>query len=155
MSRYYRIHSGTESLDTLLDPRRPDGWVADDESPETQPLGISCCSSLADLAAYQREYLMNVTAGDVLVELTGTLSPDDDRDEHAVRLIVESYRVVCSGAAWNAVVAASEQLDDIEVELDDAGNEDASYESADDVWADRLGAHDGEAARQLVYEAAA
>lgn len=154
MSSYYRIHSGSESLETLLDARRPDGWVADDESLETQPLGISCCSTLAELAAYQRGYLMNVTAGDVLVELTGELSPDDDRDEHACRLIVESYRVICSGAAWNAVLKAAEQLEDIETELDDAGDDGALYDSAAEVWADYLGAHDNETTRELVAQAA-
>jgi hypothetical protein len=151
---YYRIHSAGESLETLLDPRRPDGWVADDESLETQPLGISCCATLAALAAYQRGYLMNVEADDVLVELTGELSDDDDRDEHARRLIVNGYRVVCSGAAWNAVLAAAEQLDDIESELDEAGDDGALYDSTDEVWGDYLGAYDSEQTRQLVQMAA-
>lgn len=154
MSSYYRIHSSTEPLETLLDPRRADGWVADDESADSQPLGISCCSSLTGLRDYQTTYLMAVQDDDVLVELTGELSDDDDRDEHASRLIVESYRVVCTGAAWNVVLNAARRFGELVADLDEAGDDGALHDSADDVWTDYLGVHDSEQARELVRSVA-
>src|SRR5690606_8291864 len=33
---FYRIHRADESPETVLDPTRPDGWVASDEGYETQ-----------------------------------------------------------------------------------------------------------------------
>ena len=64
----YRIQRGAESLEPLLDPRRPDGWTCDEERVETQPLGVSACSSEDDLRAYIREYSLAVREGDRLVE---------------------------------------------------------------------------------------
>lgn len=93
----YRIHAPGEPLETLLDPRRPDGWVASDESYEAQPLGVSCCASIADLMAYARHYSMSALPGSLLVELRGKWSPESDRDEYAQRIIVESYRVLGRG----------------------------------------------------------
>lgn len=97
MATAYRIHSALESLESLLDPRRPDGWVAGDEDYETQPLGVSCCASIAELMAYIREYSMTAEPGSLLVELTGTWSPERDRDDHAARMLVTSYRVIGHG----------------------------------------------------------
>ena len=99
---YYRIHSASESLDTMLDASRKDGWVADDEAPETQPVGISCCTSLEALRSYVRNYSMSVRPGDRLVRVVGSLSYDRDRDLSAERVIVESYEVVADAAAWLA-----------------------------------------------------
>lgn len=97
---FFRIHSASEPLDTLLDPSRKDGWVADDEAPETQPIGISCCVDLEKLRRYVRHYSMSVRPGDQVVRLVGTLSDDRDRDENAERVIVESYEVLGDAQAW-------------------------------------------------------
>lgn len=100
--RCYRIHSGTESLETLLNADRKDGWVASDESAETQAKGISCCESLDALASYISMYSLNIQPGDVLVELVGQHSYDSDRDQGAVRLIVERFEVLGNAAEWLA-----------------------------------------------------
>lgn len=92
----YRIHDINEPLKNLLDSRRPDGWVASDESYESQPLGVSCCASIRDLMMYARHYSMSDIPS-LLVELEGDLSPEQDRDEYACRLIVRSYRVIGHG----------------------------------------------------------
>ena len=100
MGRYYRIHSAAESLETLLDASRKDGWVASDETAETPPHGISCCGSLDDLREYVRYYSMSVRPGDRLVELTGRKSHDEDRDQYAMRAVVESYEVLGDAREW-------------------------------------------------------
>lgn len=97
MATAYRIHCADEPLESLLDPRRPDGWVASDESYETQPLGVSCCSSILDLMRYARAYNMSALPGSMLVELEGEWSHESDRDQHAERMIVRSYRVIGHG----------------------------------------------------------
>lgn len=96
MATAYRIHCKSESLETLLDPTREDGWVASDEDYETQPRGISCCATIGDLMRYARLYSMSDVPA-YLVELTGEWSSDDDRDEYADRMIVSSYRVIGHG----------------------------------------------------------
>lgn len=100
MSSAYRIHSRDESLETLLDHSRKDGWVASDESADTQPVGISCCSRLEDLERYVLMYSLNIRPGDVLVELSGDYSDDDDRDQYAARFLPESYDVICEASEW-------------------------------------------------------
>jgi hypothetical protein len=99
---YYRIHRASESLDTLLDSSRKDGWCADDESAETQPVGISCCADLDALRSYVREYSMSVRPGDLLVRVVGSLSYDSDRDHGAERVMVEGYEVLADAHAWLA-----------------------------------------------------
>lgn len=89
MTTYYRVQSSKDPVANLLDVERADGWVADDESAETQPVGISCCDSLAHLADYIRTYSMRILSGDVVVELEGTYCADD-RDQYATRVRVES-----------------------------------------------------------------
>lgn len=96
MATAYRIHDAREPLETLLDPTRPDGWVASDESYEAQPLGISCCQTLGDLARYARHYSMASGYESLLVELEGEIV-GGDRDEYATRMIVRSYRVIGHG----------------------------------------------------------
>jgi len=147
----YRIHPAGEPLATMLDPHRPDGWTADDESSATQPLGVSACTSLLELARYTRYYSMAVQDGDQLVELSGRLSPEPDRDEYAVRWIVTGYRVIADGATWRAVVAAAAQYGRL---LDDLAYSSEDYPTADDTWRDYLGAQDAPFARQLVAAAA-
>lgn len=100
MMEYYRIHKGSESLDTILDSRRPDGWVADDESYETQPMGVSCCQDLDTLARYIRHYGMCVRQGDVLVRVIGSLSYDRDRDLGVDRVIATGYEVLGCARTW-------------------------------------------------------
>ena len=100
---YYRVHSATESLETILDVNRPDGWVASDEDGESQPTGVSCCESLAELIAYCREYGMSIRPTDRIVRVEGSIC-DDDRDSHAVRVAATSYRVVGSGKALARMV---------------------------------------------------
>lgn len=97
MATAYRIHNADESLETLLDPTRPDGWMASDESLKSQPHGISCCASIDDLMAYARMYSMSALPGARLVELTGEWSYDQDRDQGARRMVVRSYRVIGHG----------------------------------------------------------
>lgn len=108
MAIAYRIHCADEPLENLLSPSRPDGWVASDESLETQPLGVSCCASIKDLMRYARHYSMSDLPGSLLVELEGDLSPEQDRDEHACRLIVRSYRVIGHG---DRLVRAAQRRD--------------------------------------------
>ncbi len=135
----YRIHSADEPLDRLLDPARPDGWTADDESPETQPRGVSCCLSLRDLARYIRGYSLAPQPGDLLVELGGDLG-DDDRDQYAARLVVDDYEVLGQAEALLAAMRAAEQYD-------------PRYDSDDDL-ADLLGEHDSPTVRRWVAEIA-
>ena len=92
---FYRVHSADESPETVLDPTRPDGWVASDEGYETQPHGVSACASLGDLIRYCRTYGLAPQPGDVVLRLRGRVC-GDDRDQHAVRVEVESYEVVGS-----------------------------------------------------------
>jgi hypothetical protein len=132
MARYYRIHPAGEALDTVLDPRRPDGWVASDEAYETQPIGVSACPSLADLASYARHYSLRPQPGDVVLALRGSLSPDRDRDARAVRVIADGYEVL--GDARAMLAAAAVDLDDLRYDLDHAGDDAADYASADEVW---------------------
>jgi len=96
----YRIQRGDEPLEALYNPDREDGWVAGDETSQTQPRGISCCSSLEKLARYTRGYLMAVQPDDLLVQLCGEWSEDGDRDLDAERMIVTSAEVLYSGAVW-------------------------------------------------------
>lgn len=110
MTTGYRIHGFDEPLDTLLDPLRPDRWVASDESPETQPYGVSCCLSLRDLARYVRHYSLTPQPGDLLVKLEGGIG-GRDRDQHAARMIVDSVEVAGSAEAFMAAAAAAEQYD--------------------------------------------
>lgn len=102
MLTYYRIHRAGESLETVLDARRPDGWVASDEGGDgyVQPLGVSACASLEDLRRYVREYSLSIRPGDRLVALTGRLSYDEDRDLHACRVMVSSYEDLGSAKEW-------------------------------------------------------
>ena len=96
MDRAYRIQDAAEPLAHLLDVHRRDGWVASDEDYETQPLGVSCCRTIGDLMRYVREYEMSALPGALLVELTGEVI-GRDRDRWAVRMRVESARVIGSG----------------------------------------------------------
>ena len=96
MATAYRIHRKNEPLASVLDPRRPDGWTCDDESYATQPLGVSCCRDIGELMRYARKYSM-ADGPSLLVELTGEWSGDADRDEHADRMVVTSYRVIGHG----------------------------------------------------------
>lgn len=87
MFTYWRVHSGDEKPETVLDPRRPDGWVADDEEYKTQPEGVSVCDDLDGLRRYIREYSMAVQPGDVVLELRGR-RVGHDRDNGATRIRV-------------------------------------------------------------------
>ena len=105
----YRIHPYDELVSTVENPERPDGWVAEDEAPDRQPRGISCCGSIGDLASYSRVYGLAPAAGDALVAMTGAWSPDEDRDMGAKRIIVSGYHVICiipSTAAWDEACEA-------------------------------------------------
>jgi hypothetical protein len=132
----YRIHSADEDLEALLDPRRPDGWIADDESAETQPYGVSCCLSLRDLARYVRHYSLAPQPGDLLVRLDGDLG-DDDRDQHAARLVVDRYEVIGTASEFLAAMQAAAA--------------DPRYYDDDDLG-DLLGEYDSSTARRWVAE---
>ena len=110
MSTYYRVHSADEPPETVLDPSRPDGWVASDESYESQPHGVSACASLEDLLRYIRHYSLTPQDGDVVLALEGAVC-DEDRDVDAVRVEVRSYRVLDSA---EGLAEAAEHVDAIE-----------------------------------------
>lgn len=94
MSTFYRIHSAAEPVETVLNPARPDGWVASDEDLATQPHGVACCDSVESLRRYIRLYSLTAQPGDVVLEMSGRYSHDDDRDQHAVRAIVSEVVAV-------------------------------------------------------------
>ena len=96
MATAFRIHDADEPLANLLDPYRPDGWVASDESRETQPEGVSCCETIEDLMRYVRAYGMSEQPGSLLVELTGDFC-GRDRDQWARRMRVRSARIIGRG----------------------------------------------------------
>ena len=93
---FWRVHPAGESPSTVLDVSRRDGWVASDESAETQPRGVSACLTLDDLRTYRDMYLMAVRPGDVVLELRGRIC-GADRDQHAER--VEVMEIVAVHAA--------------------------------------------------------
>lgn len=99
---WWRVQRAGEAVETLLDPRRPDGWVASDEDRETQPFGVSVCEDLSALRRYIREYSMSVRPGDRLVRVVGVLSPDQDRDMAAARVIASEVEVIGDARAWLA-----------------------------------------------------
>lgn len=105
MATYYRIHSADEAPETVLDPTRPDGWVASDEAYETQPHGVSACASLGELIRYCQVYGLAPQPGDVVLRLRGRVC-DEDRDQHAVRVEVESYEVVAPAERLARLVEA-------------------------------------------------
>lgn len=115
----FRVHQAAEAPATVLDPGRPDEWVASDESYESQPHGVSACATLDELARYARKYSMQIQPGDRVIELRGR-EGDEDRDEHAVRVIVKQYRVLGDAADWLA--AWSLDLDEI-ADASDAGDD--------------------------------
>lgn len=101
---YYRIHRANESIETILDPSRRDGWVASDEDGDdyVQPHGVSACATLEHLARYIRHYSMSLREGDRLVRISGRLSYDQDRDDWACRVIAESVEIIGDALAWKA-----------------------------------------------------
>lgn len=105
MATYYRIHSADEAPETVLDPTRPDGWVASDEAYETQPHGVSACASLGDLIRYCREYGLAIQPGDVVLRLRGRVC-DEDRDQHAVRIEATSVEVMGSADRLARIIDA-------------------------------------------------
>lgn len=93
---YYRIHPGSEALETMLDPERPDGWTAEGDAPLR---GLAVCTTLEALYSYIREYGMCVEPGDRLVAVEGRyVGPD--HDAHAVRVEASSYEVLGDAREW-------------------------------------------------------
>lgn len=105
MATYYRIHSADEAPETVLDPTRPDGWVASDEDYETQPHGVSACASLGDLIRYCQIYGLAIQPGDVVLRMTGRIC-DEDRDQHAVRIEATSVEVMGSADRLARIIDA-------------------------------------------------
>lgn len=129
----YRVHSGTESPETVLDPARPDGWVASDEWLESQPHGVSCCLSLRDLLAYVAYYSLCPQPGDVVLALSGRLG-GQDRDQHAARLVVESYDVLWPAAGMVEAARHLDAADDLAAGRS-AERVRGDYDMSDDAWA--------------------
>ena len=96
MSSYYRIHSATESLETILDASRPDGWTMSDEAIVS---GLAVCSGLDALYRYIRDYGMMVSTGDVLVEVEGCYA-GPDHDPGACRITATGYTVLGDARTW-------------------------------------------------------
>jgi hypothetical protein len=92
--RCFRVHPAGESPETVLDVRRPDGWVASDESYATQPQGVSVCHTLDDLRWYIRAYQMAVQPGDVVLEVLGEIVGHDRDCLQASRVRVASIEAV-------------------------------------------------------------
>lgn len=113
MATYYRIHSADEAPETVLDPTRPDGWVASDEDYETQPRGVSACASVGDLIRYCRTYGLAPQPGDVVLRLEGRTC-DIDRDQWAVRVEVERVSVVCPAERLTRLVASGVDPDRVD-----------------------------------------
>ena len=113
-----RIHSFSDELSTLLDPRRPDGWVASDETYETQPYGVSACDNVRDLMGYIDEYSLCANDGDVLVGLVGDSHPA--RDLYETRTDVASYTVLLTIVAdtWVELVGHYDRDDLMEALVD-------------------------------------
>jgi len=110
----YRVHPRGESPNTVLKHNRPDGWKADDESYLTQPHGISATTTISDLLSYIRRYGMAIRRGDLLLEMEGVLSGEDDRDPEAIRFLPR--KVVVIGEAWGLLEMSklkSSQLRDL------------------------------------------
>ena len=113
----FRIHPAGENLSTVLDPKRPDGWVADDESYETQPYGVSAAASLSELAQYVSAYSMNISRGDQIMSVQGSLSTDRGRDEREIRIVVDSYEDLGPALPW--LRAYTYELSDLETDVED------------------------------------
>ena len=125
----YRVHAYGESLDSVLDHGRVDGWVASDESEDTRPSGVSACGSLSDLARYITLYSMNVEPGDTVLRLVGLVGPDHDRDQGAMRVLASSYEVVCTGAELLEAMELASLLEDVYAEMSEGSTwEDACEE---------------------------
>jgi len=93
---YYRIHPGSEALETMLDPSRPDGWTVEGDAPVQ---GLAVCTSIEALYFYVREYGMCVEPGDRLVAVEGRyVGPD--HDAHACRVEASSYEVLGDAREW-------------------------------------------------------
>lgn len=111
MSTYYRIHSADESLDTILDVSRKDGWTMADEA---ELSGLAVCTTLEGLRYYAREYGMSIGKGDRLVRVEGRhIGPD--HDAHAVRIVATSYEVLGDARDWyrnEGAFAESEETDE-------------------------------------------
>lgn len=90
--RAVRIHSVSEPLENLLNPARPDGWVAEGDTAGQR--GVSCCADIDDLINYANAWSMNIQASDLLVEVVGLPVLGARVDNGEVRIVVESYRVV-------------------------------------------------------------
>lgn len=124
MTTYYRIQPANRRVDDLLLPgrvsramvgnldRRCDdcsgaGWVilsAQDRKRtcevckghgrvEDVRAGVSCCRDIETLAAYFNARHLN-TRGDVLIELQGDESDDEDHDSEAGAVLVHPTRIV-------------------------------------------------------------
>lgn len=90
------MHATDEPLSTLLNPTRPDGWVASDETYETQPNGISACDSISALVSYSAMFLMNIQPDDRIVQLKGSWG-DEAATPYESRIVVAEYEVIGTG----------------------------------------------------------
>lgn len=114
-TRYYRVHSGTEPVERLLSPDRWESrvWVGESyrrcedcggegRTYETDEFcepcrgqgdvedvrrGVSCCRSLEALRNYFAGCEANME-GDVVVELEGELSEDEDWDDASGAVLI-------------------------------------------------------------------
>lgn len=120
---FFRIQAHGDPADDLLDPERPDGWVADDESYEEQPLGVSACDSLEELAVYAMTYNMSIRPGDRVLGLYGRLSGERDRDPGVRRVVVEDYVDIGDAVTWLTVYQEDDEdaLEDLAEEAGEVG----------------------------------
>lgn len=112
------MHAATESLETILDANRPDGWTMSDEAPVA---GLAVCTSLESLLGYIRDYGMSVGAGDVVVRVEGTYA-GPDHDAAAARCNATSYEVLGDAREWlDAIAELTEACTDWDVDADEEG----------------------------------
>lgn len=106
VTSYYRVHAANESLDTILDPARLDGWTMSDES---EVGGLAVCTSIEALSQYVSTYGMSVVAGDRVVRVEGSYA-GPDHDAHACRCNAVSYEVLGDARDWLDACAELEEI---------------------------------------------
>lgn len=102
MTTGYRVHPAGEPIETCLDARRADGWVAEGDR---QLPGVACCASISALARYVRQYGMDVRPGDVVVEVSGHMAATGGMDGLA-ELRIEGHSVSLVGPAAEVLEGA-------------------------------------------------
>lgn len=125
----YRVHPPHESIDTILDPNRKDGWTAEGDVPVE---GVAVCGSIAELLDYAATYGMHLEGRVVRVEgsyagpdhdalayrVHATAVEELDLDIEALRELVDLRHI---GARWTfaeLIAAVRDEDDDALYDID-------------------------------------